>query len=281
MGMGDRLVTEPKGFISHHNVSVDEIIADPPYYADLLAERKALVFKELNPTRDEHQEMLSLLYQGKATEITDRRHGRIWDQDHSVMFNDGKHFNGIAIEDWMAPSRVRMGWHIDFPFWEKPPSLTSMHMTKCDYPAGVGRTWIMDLEQILFLLPLHLKSSLQNATLTHSTGNYADPNDPLASEQDGSSHSALRTHPVTGRTCFYWTGHNCLPEGSELYKFMRKLCDEYDENAPYLYAHEWSKGDLFIWDNRNLVHTFEGGWEFGSRVFDKVEYGYEQPYFEQ
>ena len=72
-----------------------------------------------------------------------------------VLFNNGEHFNGNPIEDRLAPAAVKMGWHIDFPFLENPPSYTSMHMTKCDYPAGIGRTWLMDLEQVLLLLPSH------------------------------------------------------------------------------------------------------------------------------
>ncbi len=280
-----------KPFLSTHKVSVDDICEDVPYYADLLADCKVLVFKELHPTRVEQAQLIELLFQGDGTGAEP---GPIWDQDHSGMFNNGSDFNGLPLEDGLTPEHTRVGWHSDAPFLENPPSLTSMHMTKCDIPPGTGRTWLMDLEQVLDLLSPDQVAWLKDVKLEHRTGNSISPETGKHGrnlvgewliEEPGVYHPALRTHPVTGRTCLYVSGHSCSAEDEEAFEEIRNLYlllfQEFDEEAPYTYAHEWSAGDLMIWDNRNLLHTFEGGWVFGTRIFDKIEFGREVPYYDE
>jgi alpha-ketoglutarate-dependent taurine dioxygenase len=282
-----------KPFVSIYEVSADEVWDDVSHYANLLAERKALVFKEMRPSRVEHARLLELLYQGEALD-EDLAFGTIRDEDHSVMLNDGEFFNGQPLVDRVAPKNVRNGWHTDFPFREKTPSLTSMHMTKCDIPPGSGRTWLLDLEQMYYLLPPDTKVWLNDKSLEHRTGNYVNVADRDREPQEGENeygeapgccHPAVRLHPVTKNPCLFYSGHTCEIVGSEddermfagVKSIMKRAMLCYDETAPYLYAHEWSAGDLMIWDNRNLLHTFEGGWTVGTRIFDKVEYAYEKP----
>ncbi len=276
-----------KPFLSTHKVSAKDILEDAPYYADLLAERKGLVFKELHPTRNEQIYIAELLYQGDDNRTGRELTGVIWDQDHAGMFNNGRDFGGEPLQDGLTPERTKIGWHSDHPYFPQPPSLTSMHMTKCDMPAGVGRTWLMDLEQVFDMLSPDQVAWLKDVKLEHRTGNSVDPETGLNGrnldgEEPGAHHPALRTHPVTGRTCLYVSGHNCLAEDAafeEIRKLYLPLFAEYDEEASYAYAHEWSAGDLVIWDNRNLLHTFEGGWVFGTRIFDQVYCGQDTPYY--
>jgi alpha-ketoglutarate-dependent taurine dioxygenase len=275
-----------KPFLSTHTVSVDDIFEDDAHYVQLLADCKGLVFKELHPTRAEHRQLMKLLYRGGDTNF---ECGPIWDQDHSGMFNKGLDFNGVPLRDGLTPESTKTGWHSDAPFVAKPPSLTSMHMTKCDIPPGKGRTWLMDLEQVFDMLSSSQVAWLKDIKLDHRTGNSVDPETGvggrnLAGEMPGAFHPALRTHPVTGRTCLYISGHSCSADDAAFEKIRQiylPLFAEYDEEAPYVYAHEWSTGDLMIWDNRNLLHTFEGGWVFGTRIFDKIECGRDGPYYHE
>lgn len=280
-----------KPFLSTHTVSVGDILENDAHYVQLLADRKALVFKELHPTRAEHRKLMKLLYRGGDTNF---ECGPIWDQDHSGMFNKGLDFNGVPLRDGLTPENTKTGWHSDAPFVPKPPSLTSMHMTKCDIPSGKGRTWLMDLEQVFDMLSSSQVAWLKNVKLDHRTGNSKDENskDPetglsdrdQGGEVSGIRHPALRTHPVTGRTCLYISGHSCSADDAafeEIRQLYLPLFAEYDEEAPHTYAHEWSAGDLMIWDNRNLLHTFEGGWVFGTRIFDKIECGRDGPYYHE
>ena len=46
-------------------------------------------------------------------------------------------------------------------------------------------------------------------------------------------------------------------------------------NPEVVFIQEWEEGDVMIWDNRNTVHTFHGGWRLGERVFRKLELGCE------
>jgi len=46
-------------------------------------------------------------------------------------------------------------------------------------------------------------------------------------------------------------------------------------NPEMIFTQEWEENDVMIWDNRNIAHTFFGGWELGKRVFAKGEYARE------
>ena len=299
-----------RAFVTEETSSLEEIYEDSVRYADLLVEHKGIVFKGLSPHFMEQIRIMELLYQG---DDTNPREGTIFDEDHRILYK-GNELNGIPFVDGMTPEGSKHNWHSDFPFSPEPPSLTSMHMKKFDVPKGAGRTWLLDLEMFYHLLPDDLKEWLEgDIYFDHRTGNYSDPagrdntgkhdvNGPTDNhfgEEAGSYHRALRTHPISKRTSVFFSGISVTlanfenpnipytPQGTpddsqfkKLWEFMGyDVMKAFDPDHPCLYAREWEEGDLFIWDNRNLMHTFEGGWALGSRIFDKVEYGHEKPYY--
>ncbi|MFM9939660.1 MAG: TauD/TfdA dioxygenase family protein [Hyphomicrobiaceae bacterium] len=66
----------------------------------------------------------------------------------------------------------------------------------------------------------------------------------------------VRTHPVTGRKSLYLSSHIGaiigwpVPEGRA---FIRELT-EHATQPKYVYSHNWTAGDLVIWDNRQTMH---------------------------
>jgi alpha-ketoglutarate-dependent 2,4-dichlorophenoxyacetate dioxygenase len=66
----------------------------------------------------------------------------------------------------------------------------------------------------------------------------------------------VRRHPGSGRKCLYLWAHAShivgwpVPEGRLL---LRDLSD-FATQRQFVYSHQWRKGDLVIWDNRDTMH---------------------------
>jgi len=92
------------------------------------------------------------------------------------------------------------------------------------------------------------------------------PPRPLAQHERPQRQPVARQHPVTGRRALYlceygqmdWlegplVGMEPGPDGAGaalLDRLMTHLTQ-----PRFVYVHEWSKGDLVIWDNRCTVHA--------------------------
>jgi alpha-ketoglutarate-dependent 2,4-dichlorophenoxyacetate dioxygenase len=66
----------------------------------------------------------------------------------------------------------------------------------------------------------------------------------------------VRTHPATGRKSLYLSSHAGGIVGwpvPEARAFLRDLI-EHATRREFVYSHEWSVGDLVMWDNRQTMH---------------------------
>jgi alpha-ketoglutarate-dependent taurine dioxygenase len=76
----------------------------------------------------------------------------------------------------------------------------------------------------------------------------------------------VRTHPVTGKKALYlcersqmdWFDGPFVGLQPGPYGDGAKLLDElmaHYTRPEFIYVHEWTQGDVLVWDNRCLVHT--------------------------
>jgi alpha-ketoglutarate-dependent 2,4-dichlorophenoxyacetate dioxygenase len=66
----------------------------------------------------------------------------------------------------------------------------------------------------------------------------------------------VRTHPVTGRKSLFLASHAGTIVGwpmPEARAFLRDLT-EHATQRQFVHAHQWTAGDLVIWDNRQTMH---------------------------
>ena len=66
----------------------------------------------------------------------------------------------------------------------------------------------------------------------------------------------IRKHPATGRKSLYLSSHAGRIDGLSVPDAKLLLLDlvNHATQQKFVYVHEWQKGDLVIWDNRQTMH---------------------------
>jgi len=247
-------------------VTPKDVIDDSEYFAEILLRNKMIGFKNLYPEDDEFEEIMRLLYRGD----NDPRNvvpGLLRNQQHA-----GNQFTESDDIEWFINSQ----WHMDNPFVKHVPCYTGLHMHTFKCRPDAGQTHIYSLVNAYRDCPDSIKKHLDGAMLAHATGSVGLSDENLA------VHPALRTHPATGETILFWSGPDMrMPDGSKpawLNELKIFMLDQL-ANPQLRYTWQWSEGDLVIWDNRAVLHSFSPGWSHDQRIFTRCESGFEEPYY--
>jgi len=187
-------------------------------------------------------------------------------------------------EDGLLPVQFphRTGWHTDQSFRRPPPDF-SLFYAKQPVPQGEGQTLFADASAGYEALPEETKARIDGLEGVHvlpATGRAdyeirrGDTPRPLAAHQQPQRQPLVRTHPVTGGKSLYFcdsgqmdfiigpiAGMETGPDG-EGAKLLRMLATHTTQRR-FTYTHEWTEGDLIIYDNRNLLHS--GTWYDAER----------------
>jgi taurine dioxygenase len=135
---------------------------------------------------------------------------------------------------------------------------------------ALGDTQFRNMRAAYDDLPADIKARLKGRTATHDFAKFWDmmrarpgsQRAPLTPEQRAKkppvSQPIFRTHPITRRTVLYCNpGYaTCIDgmpeaESAELLRFLF----QHQAQEKYFYAHQWSKGDVLMWDNIGTVHN--------------------------
>ncbi len=179
-------------------------------------------------------------------------------------------------EDGGLPTRFphRRGWHTDQSFRRPPPDL-SLFYAVMPAPKGQGQTLYADGAAAYGALPPALKARVDGLVGIHVmpyTGRSetavraGDEPQSLGPHERPQRQPVVRVHPVTGKRALYlceagqmdwiegpFEGLAPGPDGAGaelLYELMTHLTQ-----PRFTYVHDWSAGDLVIYDNRSLVHA--------------------------
>lgn len=93
----------------------------------------------------------------------------------------------------------------------------------------------------------------------------------------------FRTHPITKETILFWPTYSSvqLHGGSKpWFEEFKQWIKNYLDQEKNWYEIEWDQGDVIIFDNRCMLHTFTPGWEPEQRVFDQIILGFEKPFYQ-
>jgi taurine dioxygenase len=164
-------------------------------------------------------------------------------------------------------------WHTDQSFVEKPMLGTLLLCDAC--PPEEGNTEFADMRAAYDALPEAMKQKLEGLIATHDRNftysqRYPD-RPPLSPEQlkkvPPVTHPMVRVHRETGRKSLYLS-LTCISDIAGMARReARALVEDLSAHATrpeFVYSHEWSVGDLVVWDNRCLLHR--------ARPFDSEKY---------
>jgi taurine dioxygenase len=174
----------------------------------------------------------------------------------SVMYISNIKENGQLIG---ALPDGEMYFHSDQCYVEQPAMATMLYAM--EIPSRGGDTLFANMYKAYDILPEELKRKLDGLKAENVYDYEASGTTRGSKIREGVKHYAhpvFRTHPVTKRKALYvnrlMTDHIVgLPpeESNDILNFLF----DHAERPEFVYAHEWTVGDLILWDNRCILHA--------------------------
>jgi taurine dioxygenase len=168
----------------------------------------------------------------------------------------------------------RKGWHTDQSYRRPPPDI-SLFYAVTPVARERGQTLFANGTLAYAALPAELKARIEGLEGLHAQPGMGRSRDAIASgytPADQPAHArsqrqpVVRIHPVTGKPALYLceSGQMDWHEGP----FIGLEPGPHGEGAAlldalmihltrpeFVYVHEWTEGDVLVWDNRCLVHA--------------------------
>jgi taurine dioxygenase len=179
-------------------------------------------------------------------------------------------------EDGGLPTRFphRRGWHTDQSYRRPPPDI-SLFLAVSPVRKDQGQTLFADTTAAYEALPADLKARVEGLEGIHvGLSAKRGRNEvlegvtarPLGPHEQPQRQPVVRVHPVTGKRALYLCEYGQMDwlegpfagmepgphgDGAELlFELMSHIT-----RPEFIYVHEWTIGDLIVWDNRCLVHA--------------------------
>lgn len=159
-------------------------------------------------------------------------------------------------------------WHSDFSFQPAPPSFTVLHAV--DVPTSGGDTLWSSMVAAYDALDDGTADRLAGITAIHTAADAYSPRmQPLHSGLSSMTiicddtadarqrHPLVTTHPETGRRALFFNQAYVRDlegmDGAEVADTLAWL-HTHTTDGRFTWRHQWSNGDVAIWDNRATQH---------------------------
>ena len=173
-------------------------------------------------------------------------------------------------------------WHTDSSFKATPAKYSALHAHAV--PPEGGETQFADMRAAYDALDDKIKAKVDDLIAEHSLFTsrakigFTDFTDEERARFPVARQQLVRVHPASGRKSLYLAAHASHIIGWPLPDGMMLLLDLMDHatEREFLYTHEWSPGDLVIWDNRCTMHRgrpFDETWKRDMRRATVVDDG--------
>jgi alpha-ketoglutarate-dependent 2,4-dichlorophenoxyacetate dioxygenase len=170
----------------------------------------------------------------------------------------------------MVYQLANMLWHSDSSF-KAIPSVCSLLSARLVPPEG-GATEFASTRAAYPSLPETLQRRVERAIAVHDFSWSRDQVRPgfFTAEERAVyppvRHPVVRVNPVNGRKCLFLGAHASYIEGLPIEEGRALLAEllAHVTQPRFRYRHEWTEGDLVIWDNRCVLHR--------ATPYDSVRY---------
>jgi alpha-ketoglutarate-dependent 2,4-dichlorophenoxyacetate dioxygenase len=155
-------------------------------------------------------------------------------------------------------------WHTDASYMPVPVVLGMLFAVEVPPPSpwGGGETEFADMRAAYDALTDAQKAAIEDLIVEHdvfwSRGQIGFTEFPPGEREQfpPSRQRLVRRHPGSGRKGLYLSAHAShivnwpVPEG----RLLLADLNEHATQRQFVYSHQWRKGDLVIWDNRDTMH---------------------------
>ena len=170
-------------------------------------------------------------------------------------------------------TRVRLsGWHTDDSYFEKPAKATILQSLAI--PKSGGQTRFSNTRKAFDEMPSSVRCSIENLIAVHSydTVRAIDRAQKLTLEETSETrdvqHPLVRTHEDTGLKSIYLNPNRT----DRIVGMARAESDNlldvvyaWVTKKEFQYHHNWSLGDILLWDNRCLLHSVNVDYPVGQK----------------
>lgn len=151
-------------------------------------------------------------------------------------------------------------WHTDMSF--HPNRATYSALNAHIVPPAEGDTEFADERAAYDALPRAMKERIEGLVASHSIwhsrvlSGFPEPTQEEIASRPPAEHLIAQTHPTSGRKTLYLASHAShivgmpIAEGRAL---LKELTD-FATQRQFVYRHQWTRGDVVIWDNRCVMH---------------------------
>ena len=177
-------------------------------------------------------------------------------------------------------------FHSDWSFQALPPAGTCLY--GITIPPTGGDTLFANQHLALERMPDELRARIDGLTAVHSarvpyapTGVYGDKDGAdrsmtiltSSAAEATQTHPLIRRHPETGLEGLFSTlGYIVGIEGmgdDEAIPLLIEL-NRWQTRDEFVYRHQWSTGNLVLWDNRSVLHAATGGYDGHHRLLHRT-----------
>jgi taurine dioxygenase len=163
-------------------------------------------------------------------------------------------------------------WHSDDSYFAVPAKATLLH--NIEKPSRGGNTWFCNMRAAYEALPEKTMQRIDGLRAMHAYDTQRARNRPSPrtaqeiAETPDVEHPLVRTHPDNGKKALY-LNFNRLDrivglERTESDALLDELAT-HTRQPQFHTAHEWTVGDVVIWDNRATMHRVDVDYPMGER----------------
>lgn len=152
-------------------------------------------------------------------------------------------------------------WHSDLSYEDRPSLASLLHAI--EVPPEGGDTLYANMYMAYEALPEDVKRRLEGLKAVHRWDKVKSEERKASlspEEKDrfrDSIHPVVRTHPETGKKCLYvnegFTTRILGLSDKESVELLDSLF-QHSTEPKFVYRHRWRRDDVFMWDNRCLIH---------------------------